>query len=114
LPGDQLRLVIMARLPFEQPDNIVAKAEEAVLIAQGRQPFYQSTLPKAILRFRQGVGRLIRSQDDYGAIIVFDSRLISKSYGRSVRNMMPEAMPQLEVLDTEVVPILTDFFAQHE
>jgi ATP-dependent DNA helicase DinG len=110
LPGDALRLVIIARLPFDQPNTVLQRAEEAVLVADGKQPFYQNTLPKAVLRLRQGVGRLIRSDSDYGAVVVYDSRIVSKSYGKTLRGMLPASMPQLVLPTSEVEGALTDFF----
>ncbi|MFP7447355.1 helicase C-terminal domain-containing protein [Weissella cibaria] len=113
LPGDQLRLVVIARLPFDQPNTVLQRAEEAVLMAHGKQPFYQSTLPKAVLRLRQGVGRLIRKPDDFGAVVIYDPRILTKSYGKTLRNMMPDQMPQHVSQDRDVVPELKKFFDQH-
>ncbi len=102
LPNDKLRLVIITRLPFEQPNSIPQKAEEAFLKAQGKQPFYQSTLPKAVLRLRQGVGRLIRTPEDYGVIVILDVRMLEKSYGKTLQHMLPKTMPQ-RTLDSKSV-----------
>ncbi|WP_270276049.1 helicase C-terminal domain-containing protein [Weissella confusa] len=113
LPGDQLRMVVIARLPFDQPNSVLARAEEAVLMAHGKQPFYQSTLPKAVLRLRQGVGRLIRKPDDFGAVVIYDPRILTKSYGKTLRNMLPEEMPQYTLADNEVVPKVKRFFDAH-
>jgi ATP-dependent DNA helicase DinG len=112
LPGDQLRLLVIARLPFDRPDTVLQKAEEAVLTAQGKQPFYQSTLPKAVLRLRQGIGRLIRTPEDYGAIIIYDVRILTKAYGKTLRKMLPTNLPQKELTDDKIVPTLQNFFAE--
>ncbi|MDR3190004.1 MAG: DEAD/DEAH box helicase [Lactobacillaceae bacterium] len=114
LPGDQLRLVVMARLPFDQPDSMLQKAEEALLLGEGKQPFYQNSLPKAVLKMRQGIGRLLRTSDDYGAIIVYDSRLVKKPYGKTIRKMLPEQLPQIELADTDVLATLQTFFKRQE
>ncbi|WJI90521.1 helicase C-terminal domain-containing protein [Weissella viridescens] len=114
LPAEQLRLVIITRLPFDQPNSIPQKAEEAFLRAQGRQPFYQSTLPKAVLRLRQGVGRLIRTPTDYGAVVMLDVRMLEKPYGKTLRNMLPKTMPQVERASQAVGPELAQFFKQHD
>lgn len=112
LPDDQLRLLVIARLPFDRPDTVLQKAEEAILTAQGKQPFYQSTLPKAVLRLRQGIGRLIRTPKDYGAIIVYDVRILTKAYGKTLRKMLPTNLPQKELTDDKIVSNLQDFFAE--
>lgn len=112
LPGKQLQLVVVARLPFDQPNTVLNRAEEAVLLAHGKQPFYQSTLPRAVLRLRQGVGRLIRQPDDYGAVVIYDSRILTKTYGKTLRNMLPDKMPQQVVNDHEVTAKLQKFFDQ--
>lgn len=113
LPGDQLRLLIIARLPFDRPNTVLQKAEEAVISSEGKQPFYQSTLPKAVLRLRQGIGRLIRTPTDYGAVIIYDARILTKSYGKTLRKMMPSNLPQKELNDYEVSLELKNFFDEH-
>lgn len=113
LPSQQVRMVLMTRIPFEQPDNIVQKAEEAVLLSEGKQPFYQNTLPKAVLKLRQGVGRLIRRQDDYGVIVIFDSRMLNKRYGKTLQKMLPKGLPQVELNSTEIVNNVREFFVKH-
>ena len=115
LPGDQLRLLVIARLPFDRPNTVLQKAEEAVISSEGKHPFYQSTLPKAVLRLRQGIGRLIRTPTDYGAVIIYDARILTKSYGKTLRKMLPSNLPQKELKDSEVAQELKDFFdTQHK
>lgn len=113
LPDQQVRLVLLARIPFEQPDNIVQKAEEAVLLAAGKQPFYQNTLPKAVIRLRQGVGRLIRTDQDYGVIVIFDSRIVNKRYGKTLQKMLPRTLPQVAVKSEQILQEVTEFFTKH-
>ncbi|KRN33578.1 helicase C-terminal domain-containing protein [Weissella halotolerans] len=113
LPKEQVRLVIITRLPFEQPNSVPAKAEEAVLKAQGRQPFYQNTLPKAVMRLRQGVGRLLRSPEDYGAVVILDSRITTKKYGKTLKNMLPKALPQRELAKKDLPSAIANFFREH-
>ncbi|MCG4288233.1 hypothetical protein K9863_11080, partial [Lactobacillaceae bacterium KNUT 0156] len=67
----------------------------------------------AVLRLRQGVGRLIRKPDDFGAVVIYDPRILTKSYGKTLRNMMPDQMPQHVSQDRDVVPELKKFFDQH-
>ncbi|MCG7343055.1 ATP-dependent DNA helicase DinG [Sporosarcina sp. ACRSL] len=89
VPGEALSAVIIVRLPFSSPDEVVFKARAAKLLASGSNPFTQLSLPEAILRFRQGFGRLIRSSGDKGFFIILDRRVETKSYGRRFLDALP-------------------------
>lgn len=110
LPSKQLQLLIITRLPFDAPDEIYTKAEHELLRSQGKSPFYHSELPKTIIRMRQGIGRLLRTPKDYGAAVVLDSRLLSRRYGKSILNALPDKLPVLashsEDLSSEVKKFL--------
>jgi DNA polymerase-3 subunit epsilon/ATP-dependent DNA helicase DinG len=85
VPGEALSVLVIVKLPFDVPsDPIVASRAETF-----EDPFYQFTLPEAILRFRQGFGRLIRTQSDRGVVVVLDQRVLSKSYGRLFIESLP-------------------------
>jgi len=85
VPGEALSVLVIAKLPFDVPsDPIVAARAETF-----ENPFYQYSLPEAILRFRQGFGRLIRTQSDRGAVVIFDRRVLSKKYGRMFIDSLP-------------------------
>jgi DNA polymerase-3 subunit epsilon/ATP-dependent DNA helicase DinG len=85
VPGEALSVLAIIRLPFDVPnDPIIAARAETY-----ENPFYQFTVPEAILRFRQGFGRLIRTQSDRGVVAVFDSRVLSKNYGRAFIDSLP-------------------------
>ncbi|MCI0520009.1 MAG: DEAD/DEAH box helicase [Chloroflexi bacterium] len=85
IPGDALSVLVIAKLPFDVPsDPIVAARSETF-----EDPFYQYQLPEAILRFRQGFGRLIRTQSDRGVVTVLDKRLLTKQYGRLFLESLP-------------------------
>ncbi len=88
--GEALSNVIIVRLPFAVPDEPLTRARADRIRQQGGDPFRDYSLPEAILRFRQGVGRLIRTATDEGIIAILDSRIIGKWYGRYFLNAIPE------------------------
>jgi len=84
-------VLVIVKLPFEVPtDPIIAARSETF-----DDPFYEYQLPEAILRFRQGFGRLIRTQSDRGVVAVLDKRLLSKRYGRSFLDSLPDCKVQV-------------------
>ena len=85
LPGGALKALVLARLPFQVPTDPVVKSRSE----QYPDPFKQYSIPQAVLRFRQGIGRLIRSKEDRGAIVVLDRRITGRSYGRSFLQSIP-------------------------
>ncbi len=89
IPGDALICVIITRLPFGVPDHPVVEAKIEKIVADGKDAFSEYTLPRAILKFRQGCGRLMRSQSDWGVIAVLDSRIHSRYYGKYFLNSVP-------------------------
>lgn len=89
VPGDALSSVIVVRLPFSSPEEPVFKARAKHLTLQGRNSFTELSLPEAIMRFKQGFGRLIRSSQDKGAFIVLDRRISTKSYGKEFIHALP-------------------------
>lgn len=91
VPGEALSVLVIAKLPFDVPsDPIVAARAETF-----EDPFFQYNLPEAILRFRQGFGRLIRTQDDRGIVVVLDKRVLSKQYGRLFIESLPKCTVQV-------------------
>lgn len=90
IKGDKLRTVVIAKLPFTPPTMPIESARNDLLKSQGKNPFSANSLPQAILRFRQGCGRLIRSANDRGCIIILDNRVICKNYGASFLHSLPE------------------------
>jgi len=85
VPGPALSVLVIVKLPFDVPtDPIVAARSETF-----EDPFQQYNLPEAILRFRQGFGRLIRTQFDHGVVVVLDRRILTKRYGRLFLDSLP-------------------------
>ncbi len=87
--GDGLRNVIITRLPFVPPDQPLVEARTEQIRLKGGNPFSQYSLPEAVLKFKQGFGRLIRSKQDEGRVVVLDNRIVSKSYGRAFIDALP-------------------------
>ncbi|MFN2339882.1 MAG: helicase C-terminal domain-containing protein [Halanaerobium sp.] len=97
LPGDLLKYLIMVKLPFPVPGEPLYKAREDLLKAKGLNPFYNLALPQAVIKFRQGFGRLIRSKKDTGFIILFDRRVKTRSYGKKFLDSIPAGCPVSEI-----------------
>jgi ATP-dependent DNA helicase DinG len=87
--GDALSIVVIDKLPFSPPDDPIVEAKIRYLRRIGRNPFNDYQLPEAIVRLKQGVGRLIRDENDRGLLMVLDERLLTKSYGRTVLASLP-------------------------
>jgi Rad3-related DNA helicase len=88
-PGESLEILVVSRLPFSVPDDPMVEARGEKLREAGRDPFRDDALPEAVLRFRQGIGRLIRRLDDRGVLVVGDGRLATASYRRAFLEALP-------------------------
>jgi len=99
VPGEALSCLIICRLPFEVPDDPRLTAIAERMRQQQVEPFTAYQLPTAVLRFRQGFGRLIRTKQDRGVVCVLDRRILGKSYGRLFLNSLPKGLPVTTKLD---------------
>lgn len=91
--GDALRNVIITKLPFDPPDRPLVEARCDLIKARGGDPFREESLPRALLRFRQGFGRLIRSHADTGQVVILDGRVVGTGYGRLFLKALPAGIP---------------------
>lgn len=89
VPGEALELLILVKLPFDVPSEPIVAAKMEKIEAAGGKSFFEYSVPEAIIKFRQGFGRLIRSRSDRGVVLVFDERTISKRYGTSFLQALP-------------------------
>jgi ATP-dependent DNA helicase DinG len=87
--GDKLQLVVITKLPFSVPTDPIVQARGERLAQENKSSFVFDSLPRAIVKFKQGFGRLIRSKTDKGCVICLDSRLVNKNYGRNFLSSLP-------------------------
>jgi len=90
VPGDSLAQVVITRLPFDPPTHPITEARCEHIRDRGGNPFNELTLPDALIKFRQGIGRLIRTATDRGLVTILDSRVLAKNYGRLFIDCLPQ------------------------
>jgi ATP-dependent DNA helicase DinG len=115
LPGDALTCLAIVRLPFQPPNHPVAEAKSEKLQAENKSPFMKLSLPQAVIKFKQGFGRLVRTTTDKGIVILYDTRVIDTNYGKYFLYSLPG--PKMEHLPTAAMaarvsewlkPVVTD------
>ncbi|HLQ11582.1 MAG TPA: helicase C-terminal domain-containing protein, partial [Ktedonobacteraceae bacterium] len=101
IAGEALSLVVIDKMPFDPPDDPVQEARVALMKKNGENWFGSYVLPQAVLRLKQGLGRLLRTREDRGVMAILDTRLHSKSYGKLVVNALPPARRVYDIRDVE-------------
>lgn len=107
VPGEALSCLMIDKLPFEVPDDPLVAARMEYFSERGMNPFFDYQVPKAVIHLRQGFGRLIRSSRDRGVVVIFDTRLFTKGYGRIFLDSLP---PCRVTRDANDIP---DFLSIH-
>lgn len=110
-PGETLEMVMLCRLPFRVPNEPIIKARLKRIEEEGGNAFLELSLPEAVMRFRQGFGRLMRRKTDRGVVVVLDSRIVKKSYGQFFLQALPPAQRCL-ANSCQVLKEIKDFFAR--
>jgi ATP-dependent DNA helicase DinG len=113
LPGELLRLLILTRMPFAVPDDPLEQARQERAVEVGENAFMTVSIPAAVLKYRQGIGRMIRSAADWGVVVITDSRMGHKRYGQI---FMAASPVDVDVCDQEVELIkgVEEWFDHHQ
>ncbi|GGF74815.1 ATP-dependent helicase DinG [Paenibacillus albidus] len=111
IPGEALTCLAIVRLPFQPPNHPLAEAKAELLQAQKKNPFMKLSVPQAVIRFKQGFGRLVRTAQDKGIVIVYDTRVIESYYGKYFLYSLPG--PKMEHMLTEqMVPRIAEWLEE--
>ncbi|AIQ30798.1 MULTISPECIES: ATP-dependent DNA helicase DinG [Paenibacillus] len=111
IPGEALTCLAIVRLPFQPPNHPLAEAKSELLQAQKKNPFMKLSVPQAVIRFKQGFGRLVRTAQDRGIVIVYDTRVIESYYGKYFLYSLPG--PKMEhMLTDQIVPRIAEWLEE--
>ncbi|MCL6602345.1 MAG: ATP-dependent DNA helicase DinG [Paenibacillus sp.] len=111
IPGEALTCLAIVRLPFQPPNHPLAEAKSELLQAQKKNPFMKLSVPQAVIRFKQGFGRLVRTAQDRGIVIVYDTRVIESYYGKYFLYSLPG--PKMEhMLTDQMVPRIAEWLEE--
>jgi ATP-dependent DNA helicase DinG len=102
IPGEALTCLAIVRLPFQPPNHPIVEAKSEFLRANHQNPFVTLSVPQAVIRFKQGFGRLVRTSSDRGIVIIYDTRVVETSYGKHFLQSLPD--PRIEFLKDEDIP----------
>lgn len=105
IPGEDLSCLVIVRLPFSPPNEPMAQAKSEQIKREGGNPFSAYSLPEAVIRFKQGVGRLVRTREDRGFILVFDRRIVTTKYGKAFLDSIPPIPVQKSNID-EIIELI--------
>jgi len=108
-PGESLKLVVICRLPFSVPTDPVTQARMEKIEKEGGNSFMHYSLPQAAMKLRQGFGRLMRRKTDRGVVVILDSRIMKRSYGRILIDSLPDTMQKIDE-QSAVLRKMEDFF----
>jgi ATP-dependent DNA helicase DinG len=101
VPGEALSNVIIVRLPFSVPSHPLLEARLEAIRQRGGNPFVEYQVPEAVIKLKQGFGRLIRSKADRGIVVILDPRVLSKPYGRTFLSSLPACPRVFDRLDPD-------------
>ncbi|RMH65857.1 MAG: DEAD/DEAH box helicase [Calditrichaeota bacterium] len=113
IPGEALQLLVIPKLPFDVPSDPLIAARMDEIKERGGNPFFEYSVPEAVIKFKQGFGRLIRARSDYGAVIACDNRLSRMRYGRQFLNSLPVSA-QVYQQETALLDELAQWFREKE
>jgi ATP-dependent DNA helicase DinG len=110
IPGESLSQVVIVKLPFAVPNDPVFAARSEAVEKRGGSSFMELSVPQAVVKFRQGFGRLMRRTDDRGCIVVLDRRIVEKRYGKQFTESVPQSRRMYNPL-SDILAAVTDFLS---
>ncbi|WP_040932012.1 helicase C-terminal domain-containing protein, partial [Paenibacillus larvae] len=113
IPGQALTCLAIVRLPFQPPNHPLVEAKSEKLKKMNQNPFIKLSVPQAVIRFKQGFGRLVRTATDKGIVILYDTRVIETQYGKYFLYSLPG--PKMEHMTrTQIVPRIEEWMGEKQ